>query len=249
MLDRLAILGNINVGNHTTKNSPNIHEIWKAHDVGLKSVKNSDLKLNKIELSDLDSSITQEEMKDSLDRALEISHNRIASQRYKKLHNQRSYFSNVESSDSFLEDTVHLKNKLTGGKPKSKVKRKRRNNHSVIPKTIENALLKKISQVNPSFDDAFKYYDKDIHELAEDPTIKKKIEHMSEFASPSFLMGLKKKQRMQEYWKSRVRKDFTQLDKSDDENNNSKDSGCDTGKNKLISLSPTLRKNTRSKKA
>lgn len=114
MLDRLAILGNITVGNNSTKNSPNIREIWKAHDVGLKSVKNSDLQLNKIELSDLDSSVAQEEMKDSLDRALEISQNRIASQRYKKLHNQRSCFSNAESVDSFLDETIRLKNKLTG---------------------------------------------------------------------------------------------------------------------------------------
>lgn len=249
MLDRLAILGNITVGNSSTKNSPNIREIWKAHDVGLKSVKNSDLQLNKIELSDLDSSVAQEEMKDSLDRALEISQNRIASQRYKKLHNQRSCFSNAESADSFLDETIRLKNKLIGGKPKSKVKRKRRNNYSVIPKTIENALLKKITQVNPTFDEAFRYYEKDIHELAEDPTIKKKIEYMNDFASPRFLMGLKKKQRMQEYWKSRVRKDFTKLDKSDDDQDGSKDSDNEKHKNKLISLSPTLPKNPRFKKA
>ena len=41
---------------------------------------------------------------------------------------------------------------------------------------------------------------------------------MNDIASPQFLIGLKKKQRMNEYWKNRIRKDFTKLNKeSDDE--------------------------------
>lgn len=67
--------------------------------------------------------------------------------------------------------------------------------------------------MNPTFDEAFRYHENDIHELAEDVTVQKKLKNISDFASPRFLMGLKKKQRMREYWLSRVRKDFTSLDK------------------------------------
>ena len=96
---------------------------------------------------------------------------------------------------------------------------RRKKNVSAIPKSIESILLKKISSINPSFDNAFKYYDKDIRELAEDPAINEKIKNMDDYSSSEFLLGLKKKQRMNEYWQSRIRKDFTKLDKDSEDAN------------------------------
>jgi hypothetical protein len=74
--------------------------------------------------------------------------------------------------------------------------------------------------MNSNLDEAFQYHDNDINELAEAPSIKKKLGNISDFVSPRFLMGLKKKQRMQEYWKSRVKKDFTKLNKDAENDSN-----------------------------
>lgn len=214
VLERLNLLGSISVGPNSTKNT-SIREIWK-NNASVFSVKNSPRMITeKIELGGLDTPTeSKTPIKDSLDRELEASTSGFGSQRQNKLHNQFSLASQVESSESFLNDTIrfnHRTKKRIFKRKKSK--RQKRQNLSVIPKTIENQLTKKIEQINPSFDDAFKYYESDIHELAEDPSIKTKLEHMHDFASPRYLIGLKKKQRMQEYWRLRVRKDFTKLNK------------------------------------
>jgi hypothetical protein len=214
MLERLHILGNISVGPNSTKNS-NIREIWK-NNASVFSVKNSPRIISdKIELGGLDSpSEKLMPIKDSLDREIEASTCGFDSQRRNKLHNQMSLASHIESSESFLNDTIKFNNTVKKRIfRKKKSRRRKRQNLSVIPKTIENQLTKKITKINPTFDEAFKYYESDIHELAEDPTVKTKLEHMTDFASPRFLIGLKKKQRMQEYWRMRVRKDFTKLNK------------------------------------
>ena len=219
MLDRLAILGNISIGANKATSPNSIKDIWKAHDSAIHSVKNAQNEHPRIMMSELNSIVDKEEFKDSID--VEISRSPIAMSniRYDKLQNQLSLMSQMENNDSLLDAIESkIKNRSTSHKKHYAKKSKRKKNQSAIPKTIENILAKKISSFNPGFDDAFKFYDKDIHELAEDPLIKKKIEKMNDFASPQFLIGLKKKQRMNEYWKNRIRKDFTKLSKdSDDE--------------------------------
>lgn len=220
MLDRLAILGNISIGANQATSPTSIKNIWKAHDSVVHSVKNALNEHPKIMLSELNSIEDKEEFKDSIDMEICRSPAALSNIRYDKLHNQLSLMSQVDNNDSIL-DVLHSKGKQkrsTSHKKHYMKKSRRKKNMSAIPKTIENILAKKISSINPNFDDAFKFYEKDIHELAEDPLIKKKLEKMNDFASPQFLIGLKKKQRMNEYWKNRIRKDFTKLNKdSDDE--------------------------------
>lgn len=137
----------------------------------------------------------------------------------RKMKNQLSILSNVESAKSLINsEDPRVNAHSTVRKPKHKIRRRMKKRkmvrESIAKLTIEHLLSKRINVINPDLEPAFKYYNQDIHDLAEDPEIKKKLEHAGDFISPRYLIGLKKKQRMHEYWKSRVRKDFTKLSES-----------------------------------
>lgn len=194
----------------------------------------------------IDSRNSKNEFKDSIDREIEhvVNSNRkpvksklslnfnsqmsrevatnLEKGHKKSLINQLSLFSGADESTNSLQDTevsrFNLQTKIH--KPRNRLKRKmrkRRMNRSIANKTIEHLLTKKIGSANHQLDPAFRFYNQDIAELAEDPDFKRKLENAGDFISPTFLLGLKKKQRMQEYWKSRVKKDFTKLSKDSDE--------------------------------
>lgn len=212
--DRLAILNNISLG-ATSPKSNTIQEIWKNHGSAVKSTKIMGDHKNRVYLSQLGSPKLQVEHKDSLEKEIDMAQGKLTSQRQGKIKNNISMFSQLESNESFLNESLDskklLKKKRYKKRSRSKNKANRRHNNTTIPQTIQNDLNKKIALLNPTFDEAFKYHASDIADLSEDPTIRKKLENTCDIASPRFLMGLKKKQRMQEYWRSRVRKDFTKL--------------------------------------
>lgn len=218
--ERLAMLNNISVGATSPKNNT-IQEIWKNNGSAVKSTKIMGDHKNRIYFSQLGSPKLEMEHKDSLDKELDKVKVQLTSQRQGKIKNNISMFSQLESNESFLNESLDinklLKKKRYKKRSRSKFKANRKHNNTTIPQTIQNDLNKKIALINPTFDEAFKYHESDINELSEDPTIRKKLENICDFASPRFLMGLKKKQRMQEYWRSRVRKDFTKLNKDIEE--------------------------------
>jgi len=165
IIDRLAMLGNISIAPVKNKNTT-IQDIWRGHDSVVERTKRSDF-ANPINHA----SYAQSPEISLIEKESPHTIEKTSKTRRKK----PSFSTHAKNLDLFLEDSIIEKYTKTSRKKKSKKGRKRGLNKSVIqenvgilPKSLEHHLSKKIKQVNPSFDEAFKYYDNDIHDLIED---------------------------------------------------------------------------------